>query len=202
MHLSKKIQFTLDELFASFDLQQIAIIHEYIKETCHRLDLSGHKLLTLMHHKNISYDEFLSNRCLPLIRFYLAPLEIQQHTFLSREKLATLFSGLPTVEAYLFKNAMELALQHRKNIQSSTLSFPHLPNQNESTCLTRELSIAKHQPQSIYSERVYQIQEGNLEVIDNTTSQPQNVLSYADLSPLQQLEAQKICKEKYNLISA
>jgi hypothetical protein len=195
MHLSNKIQFTLDELFASFNVQQIALADKNISATYHCLDSSGHQLLTLMHDKKISYDEFLANRCLPLIRFYLAPINIQRETFLSEEKLMRLFNEIPTVEAYLFKKAMELALQYRKNMQHNTLPIAHLPVPNE-------LSNPAHPKKAIYANHVYCIQSGYLEICDNPAIQQQNLLSYTDLSPLQQLEAQKICKEKYNLISA
>jgi hypothetical protein len=164
----------LDKLFTSFDAQPFAVVQRNVKQTINLLDSSGHQLLFFMQNKNIELDEFLADRCLPLIHFYLAPNQVQQQIFLSPEKLGKLFAEIPTIEAYLFKNAVTLAVQ----------------------------KVQAKQKEYKYLDCFYQIQEGNVQILDGLPGSQQFSLIYSELSPLQQLQAQKLCKKKSERISA
>lgn len=194
MHFAEKIQLTLDKLFAGFDAQQIATIDKDLKQILTLLDSSGHQVLILMQENNIKPDEFLADKCLPLIRFNLLPDKNQQKIFLSREKLNKLFTEIPTVEAYIFKSAIETALQKRKSdLQKVQSLLPPKVDHNKP-------SSGPTPPR--YLECFYQLQEGKLQIVDNQQEYQSGMLVYSELSPLQQLEAQRLCKESKKRASA
>ncbi|MCG6199892.1 hypothetical protein [Psychromonas antarctica] len=53
-----------------------------------------------------------------------------------------------------------------------------------------------------YLDCFYQLQAGKLQVVNTQQSFHQNMILYSELSPLQQLEAQKLLKQKRNVASA
>lgn len=208
MDLPEKLQLTLDELFASFDVQKIIAVDESLKQTLSILDSAAHQVLIFMHEKKIKYDEFLTDKCLPLIRFYLAPGEVQEQTLLSAERLAALFTEIPAVEAYVLKNAIVMALQKRKstlqkllNQSPAALKQAHSQKQYELHAV-QETDSSLNSPQTPdYLDCFYQVQAGELRIVDKQYGE-QPLLVYNELSPLQQLEAQRLCKRSSNRISA
>lgn len=204
MHLSNKIEQVLEELFASLDRQQTASVQENLKQTIALLDSSGHRVLIFMHSKKINFDEFMADKCLPLIRFYLAPNKVQREIFLSQEKLGSLFAEIPTVEAFLFKNAITLALQKRKAAQEQAKAvLTPFPTARKEANIMQEKEQFLLKKKSRHFDCFYHVQDGNLQILNNQQDSPEEVLIYRELSPLQQLEAQKLCKAKPNkLISA
>lgn len=208
MNLPEKLQLTLDELFASFDVQKIIAVDQSLKQTLSILDSSAHQVLILMHEKKIKYDEFLTDKCLPLIRFYLAPGDVQEQTLLSAERLAALFAEIPAVEAFVLKNAIATAVQKRKSTLQKLLNQPPAalklahPHKQPELHSVQEVDRLLNSPQTPdYLDCFYQVQAGELRIADKQRSE-QPLLAYNELSPLQQLEAQRLCKRSRNRISA
>jgi hypothetical protein len=203
MNLLDKIQATLADLFASFNPQQALIVAQNIEQTVPSLDSPAHELLILMEDKNIKFESFLADKCLPLLRFYLAPTAMQQDIFLSQSQLAQFFSSMPVVEAYVLKEKIEITqhnLQSRNN--NSVVAFPHSDNTLQ---VTDSVKLAQLQ-KSFHSEKTcaylncfYQLQAGKLQLVDSQQSFHQNMILYSELSPLQQLEAQTLLKQNKNI---
>ena len=176
MHLLMKIEATLDELFASFKVQQLSVVNDNLQQTLPLLDSSAHQLLTFMQEKEIEFNEFFADKCLPLTRFYLAPNEVQQQLFLSREELSKLFTEIPAVEAYVFKNKIEIALQKIKLKQTAKDPVIEFPNPQKAlntesyTTAQGQQSLSKSPKNPKYLDYFYQLQDGNLVIANNQES--------------------------------
>lgn len=206
MNLLDKIQTTLADLFASFSPQQALTVEQNIKKTLPSLDSPSHELLILMEDKNIKFDEFLADKCLPLLRFYLAPSAMQQEIFLSQTQLAELFSSIPVVEAYVLKQKIENTL-HYLTIRgdNSVVAFPQSDNKlriTESAKLAQLQQSFNRTKTCDYLDCFYQLQAGKLQIVDSQQSFHQNMILYSELSPLQQLEAQALLKQNKSVASA
>lgn len=206
MNLLDKVQTTLISIFASFNPQQALIAEQNINSTLASLDNPAHELLILMDDKKIKFDEFLADKCLPLLRFYLAPAAIQQEIFLSPTQLMEFFSSIPVVEAYVLKEKINMTMCYLPvRGDRSVVAFPQSDNALRTTGAAKlaQLQQSFHSTQSCnYLDCFYQLQAGKLQIVDSQQSFHQNMILYSELSPLQQLEAQKLFKQNRRIASA
>jgi|GEM_PF-5997310 len=206
MSLFDKIQATLADIFSNFDSQQALTVKQNITEALPNLTAPAHQLLILMKDKNIKFDEFLADKCLPLLRFYLAPTAMQQAIFLSQSQLTQFFSLIPVVEAYVLKEKITLTLHLlERRDDSSVVPFPPSDDRlriAESAKL-KELQKSFHSTKTCaYLDCFYQLEAGKLQIADSQQNFHQNMILYSELSPLQQLEAQALVKQSKNVASA
>lgn len=203
-------QDSLDQLFVTFDDKELTIVTHNIKQTACLLQPLSMQLLTFMEEKAIKHDEFLAQICLPLSHFDLTTKQNKRQLFLSLEKLSALFTSLPTVEAYVFNKQVNIALKqasldkikcHNKVLKFNSYSSSTLPNKIQQVQQhLNEINTAG------YVDCLYQLQAGHLQIVNQSPSAcliyQQGMILYGELSPLQQLEAQKLFKKRSKKASA
>lgn len=208
MNFLLKNRETLALLFNSFSLQEIMQVNHNLNESWHLLITPPEQLLTAMNEKQVSIESFLGKKCLPLIRFYLAEQALQKETFLSTDLLAALFTSLPAVEAMVFKEQIysaQLSVQKNNHALSCLLSgeaLQPLPVDNsEAIVQLKKYQSASKQSLALLSESdkqylncFYYLNAGDLFIVAEGQSVDSDMLLYSELSPLQQLQAQKLFK--------
>ncbi|MCP4326577.1 MAG: hypothetical protein GY951_10730 [Psychromonas sp.] len=198
---------TLTLLFTTFSLQELLQVNKNLSAAWHLLTMPPEQLLNAMNAQQVNIEDFLGKKCLPLIRFYLADEKQQKAHFLSADKLAQLFTSLPAVEAVVFKeqiDAAQLALQDSNQMLSALLVEEKLDKQ-----VQKRHSIVKFKGRQATSKRslsllveddkeymncFYYLNGDELYIVAERQVLDADMLLYSELSPLQQLQAQKLFK--------
>jgi len=196
---------TLTCLFKTFNLQEILQVNQNLKQTWHLLNIPPPALLIAMEKEQVSIDTFLGNKCLPLIRFYLADRERQKAVFLSTDLLSALFVSLPAVEATIFKQQIQraqLTVQQANLAISLLLDNESLDTELEKIDAVIQLNHYQKDKNKLVNKQddklknylncFYYLQAGELFVGESGKKIDNNLLLYSELSPLQQLQAQKL----------
>lgn len=196
---------TLVTLFKTFNLQEVLQVNRNLQQTWHHLNMPPSALLAAMEKQNVAIDTFLSNKCLPLIRFYLADQEWQKNIFLSTDLLVALFVSLPAVEATIFKQQIQraqLAVQQTNLAISELLENDSLNAEVEKVDAVIQLNKYQKDKAQLLSKQdeqkkkylncFYYLQAGELFINEVGQTVDNNLLLYSELSPLQQLQAQKL----------
>lgn len=203
----------LVELFKSLNMQDSVLINKNIEETEHLLKTVSDKVRKLMSEQNVHVEDLLAEKCMVLIRFYLADEATQLEYFLDKKMLAAFFQSLPMAEATIFKQHLTYA--------RATLSIPDSDLQSvmESEGLLNQatqdnvVDFEKERVQQHYllklqrlSEKTqetkeadyeacyYEILEGENNLVVHTEYKKGYQL-YCELTPLMQIKAQKLIKE-------
>lgn len=198
-------QYSLDQLFIAFNNKELDIVNNNVKQTTCLLQSLSMQLLTFMEEKAIKHDEFLAVTCLPLSHFDAAAEQDQRQLFLSLEKLSALFTCLPAVEAYVFNKQINIALKkanlHQTKCKASVLKFNSYSSGTQSEKVQQVKKRLNGTNIADYSDCFYQLQAGHLQIINESPDShliyQQGMILYGELSPLQQLEAQKLFKKQY-----
>lgn len=206
VEIIEKIEATLMALLATFNRQELSIIDTNLKEVEDNLNDSVQQLLFFMHQKGLGYESFLSEKCQPIIDFYLAPLSVQQQFLLSQNSLNEFFACIPLVEAHVIHNKIKKAHKNTsKNKprkfpeQTSIVKFSHYQKPlsdidiKKVAQLKQFLSTADNEG---YMNYFYQLNQGELSIISNRQGYNKQMLLYSELSPLQQLIAQQLFAQK------
>lgn len=202
---------TLTQLFSTFSLREVLQVNQNLSASWHLLATPPEQLLVAMKAKQVEVEHFLGKKCLPLIRFYLADESQQKSLFLSMELLGELFTSLPAVEAVVFKDqihAAQLAVQESNQALSSLLSSQQLEKRVDKrdpivqlnhyqTSPKQSLSLLAEQDKE-YLNCFYYLQAGELYVAASGESIDSDMLLYSELSPLQQLKAQKMFQRTHS----
>lgn len=197
-------QETLTDLFKTFNLQEILVVNQNLRQSWHLLSLPPEQLLIAMEKQEVAIDTFLGKKCLPLIRFYLASEEDQKSLFLSIDLLGLLFISLPPVEAAIFKQQIQRA---QAAVQKTNQAISLLL-ENDGVCdhferadpviqlnqyqTTKNQQSNKEDEVKQYLNLFYYLQAGELFVMVEGKTIDNDLLLYSELSPLQQLHAQKL----------
>lgn len=206
VEIIEKIEATLMALLATFNRQELSIIDTNLKEVEDNLNDSVQQLLFFMHQKGLGYESFLSEKCQPIIDFYLAPLTMQQQLLLSQNRLNDFFASIPLVEAHVIHNkikkAQKKSAEQKQRLlpdQTSILEFSHYQkplgdmDKEKITQLKQFLSTADNEG---YMDHFYQLKQGELSIVSNRQAYNKQMLLYSELSPLQQLIAQQLFTQK------
>lgn len=207
---------TLTRLFSSFSLQEILLVNQNLSHSWHLLLMPPAQLMAAMNEKQVSIEHFLGKKCLPLIRFYIADSQMQKQVFLSKTLLESLFTSLPAVEAMVFKGQIQSAqasVQLTNQALSSLLAETTQPTyiervkpvvqiteyQTTSSFSNNNLSQKKNISQLSEADKrylncFYYLQAGELVIVADGSEVDADMLLYSELSPLQQLHAQKLFK--------
>ncbi|GLS89153.1 hypothetical protein GCM10007916_02200 [Psychromonas marina] len=192
----------LIDLFTHFNLLEQQQVNQNLNSALPILMPPAEQLRAVLEKNNVGTEYFVSKQCLPLTRFYLAEKAQQKALLLSKERLADLFVSLPIVEATLFKQQ----IQHAQSAQQQREYPAHLLSANmthidkaESAVQFNHRQFNRVQPLDKYcgSDRkylncFYYLQAGELFVVHETLTTETSLLLYSELSPLQQLQAQKL----------
>lgn len=176
MSILLKNRDTLTLLFNTFTLQEMIEVNQNLNTSWHFLSIPTEKILTASNDNQVCIERFLEKKCLPLIRFYLAEEALQKEMFLSPELLATLFISLPSVEAMVFKGQI-VSAQANFQQTNQTTNNPSLTLRDES--------------EKKYLNYFYYLRAGELFIVADDGTVQSDMLLYSELSPLQQLQAQK-----------
>ncbi|PKF62626.1 hypothetical protein CW745_04175 [Psychromonas sp. psych-6C06] len=202
---------TLTQLFSTFSLQEVIMVNQNLSASWHLMTLPPAQIITAMQEKQVSIEQFLGKKCLPLIRFYLADKETQKALFLSEEQLSKLFISLPAVEAMVFKEQIQRA---QLAVKQTNQALASLLSTQEQSCESLSMVSRKdpivqfnqyqaQQKQSLaklaeadkqYLDCFYYLQGGELHIVAQRQELESNMLLYSELSPLQQLKAQELFK--------
>ena len=211
MNILLKNRDTLTTLFATFSLQEVSLINRNLTASWEFLTLPPEQILQAMEEKQLNVELFLGKKCLPLIRFYLADKKQQKDTFLSKKLLFQLFINLPAVEAVVFKKQIRSAQRAHLNANQmpySQLSGNRIGKKSETKYPVIQLNGFQsnnniHTKQSIsqlteidkpYLNCFYYLNAGELFLATEEATIDVDMLLYSELSPLQQLTAQKMFK--------
>lgn len=206
VEIIQKIEATLLALLATFNKQELTIINDNLKEVEDNLNDSVQQLLFFMQQKGLGYESFLSEKCQPIIDFYLAPFTRQQQLLLSQNGLNEFFASIPLVEAHVMHNkikkAQKSAADHKQRLlpdQTSILEFSDYQkplndmDREKITQLKQFLSTADNEG---YMDHFYQLKQGELTIVTHRQGYNKQMLLYSELSPLQQLIAQQLFTQK------
>lgn len=209
MHILTKNKDTLSHLFTTFSLQEVFTVNQNLSESWDLLIMPPEEIIRVLEANKIAMESFLSTKCLLLSRFYLSESEQQKSVFLSKDELGKLFSGLPAVEAFVFKQQIIRALDKAKKSNQAILDYLqgkapspeqppvlHLtdyPKKNDMLKIQRLNKLSENQ--NDFLECFYYLQDGELYISDNQTDSVHEVLMYDELSPVQQVAAQKLFQQ-------
>ena len=211
MNILLKNRETLTHLFSTLSLSEVLSVNQNLNASWHLLALPPAQLLKAMKEKQVNIEHFLGSKCLPLVRFYLADQQSQKQVFLNAELLALLFTSLPAVEAIIFKGQIhkaQLAVQHASQALSSQLSDEYLTKKVEikdpvivfngflssNKFSAKKSLIQLQETEKQYLNCFYYLKAGELFIAVEGESLDVDMLLYSELSPLQQLKAQKLFK--------
>lgn len=203
MNILLKNKEALIHVFANFSEQEFLEVNQNLIASWHLLKVPPTQLLNAMAVKNVDIELFLGKKCLPLVRFFLSDKASQKALFLSPQLLAELFMALPPVEAVIFKRLINKAQQLSKSLFSEAnvqkrkekvdlvIQFTDFQSRHKKSHTTESLNqLAEIEKQ--YLNCFYYLREGKLSVVPEGDSIDVDTLLYSELSPLQQLKAQKL----------
>lgn len=200
-------------LFKSLNLQDKVLINKNIEETEHLLKTVSEKVRKLMSEQNVHVEDLLAEKCMVLIRFYLADSATQLEYFLDKKMLAAFFQSLPMAEATILKQHLSYARASlslpNSELQDAMASEGLLDNDE----VDNVVDFEKERVQQHYllklqrlSEKTQQVKEADYETCYYELNEEQGglvahiefkqgYLLYCELSPLMQIKAQKLIKE-------
>lgn len=212
MNILLKNKKTLIKLFATFSEQELLSVNQNLIASWHLLSLPPTKLLNAMDAEQVDIELFLGNKCLPLVRFYLSDTQTQKALFLSTELLSQLFIALPAVEAVIFKRLICKAQEVSESLSKEANTLKKMEKvdlvikftdfkANNRRSHTRESLTELAETEKQYLNCFFYLREGNVEIVPEGNPIDIDTLLYSELSPLQQLKAQKLFKTDDDALS-
>lgn len=201
-------------LFKALNLQERLLINKNINDAVHLLKIAPDKVRQLMAEQNVHVEDLLTEKCMPLIRFYLSDDKTQLQYFLDSKQMVLLFKALPMAEATIFKQHLSygqamMALPDN-DLQALLASEGLITNTEETKGVG---NVVDFQGEHVHLHKLQKLTDsdnssnrGSYDVcyygvnkqeesLTIHTDYQEGFLLYCELSPLMQIKAQQLFKE-------